>query len=611
MEASRYSRGGTMRIRWAAFIIAFATSITAALTPSAAVADDGFLTTSCNDKGVVPAPADQKDVNGQLITPRAADGKKPVPVILVHGWNGAADNFTKPINLFADGGDGGSGVQLPYSFIGQLQSVAGLAVYTFDYSAYSDRWVTDTTVGPRLAQAIECLTDHYGTKAQIVAHSMGGLATRFALGQNDSTGQKISNRVSGVSTFGTPNTGSEVATAAAHALGLDRSKPPSLASGVTLAGWLLAKICGRQITSGTQSMTPPCNQMPSWAAGMDSDAARAMRVGSSQLAALPAWPKGVPVTAIDGATSIHGVTLFGVGDSDTGIPVGDLIVPSSSATAGSTSAKELTCGYSLVATNVSALFVKSTGSKLITNGPISSLMGDNPCYHANLLRTINGTNFAAAAVRSAARDPKPLYSATDEKTYSGSALDISYSFTYPAGWSVSGPQNELTISNGAGDKMVSIQVMETWDADAIPLKSFVAAQSTAYGGFMVQPYKGPGGCASCTAHIASKVVDARTTIDPAHALSQDAATAFGWPLPVMVSTVISWEQAPEPTVDPRFLGRAAVPVESGVRSPSGDSKRVVLIGSANYFSSVDAAKAWMGSPEHAQVEKLLASFRVR
>jgi triacylglycerol esterase/lipase EstA (alpha/beta hydrolase family) len=169
------------------------------------------------DRGVTPAAADQKDSNGQLIVPKTAEGKKSVPVILVHGWNGAASTFTSPIDLFADTGDGGEGVKIPFSFIGQLQKTAGLAVYTFDYSELSNRWVTDPGIGPRLAQAIECLTDHYGTKAQIVAHSMGGLATRYALSQNDAGGSRISNRVSGVSTFGTPNTGSEIAAAVAAA----------------------------------------------------------------------------------------------------------------------------------------------------------------------------------------------------------------------------------------------------------------------------------------------------------------------------------------------------------------------------------------------------------
>ncbi|MDP9905598.1 NPCBM/NEW2 domain-containing protein [Arthrobacter bambusae] len=403
-----------MRSRWVGILVALTLVGAAVLAPNSAIAGDDFLTTACNANGVAPAAADQKDVNGQPIVPRAADGKKSVPVILVHGFDGGADVFSKPINLFADGGDGGDGVQIPFSFIGQLQKTPGLAVYTFDYSEYSNRWVTDSNIGPRLAQAIECLTNHYGTKAQIVAHSMGGLATRYALDQNDSTGVKISSRVSGVSTFGTPNTGSEIATAVSDALGLNSSTPPPSASvlgGVRLDGWLLASICGRQITAGKDSLTPPCNQIPSWAAGaigLDSDAGRAMRVGSPQLAALPAWPTGIPVTAIDGSTLIHGITLFGVGSPDNGIDAGDIIVPSSSAAFGGTSTKELSCGYALLATNLSGLVVKSMGTKLVTNGPITGLMGDNPCFHGNLLRTINGTNVAADAVRAAAKNPQPI-----------------------------------------------------------------------------------------------------------------------------------------------------------------------------------------------------------
>jgi pimeloyl-ACP methyl ester carboxylesterase len=378
------------------------------------MAEDSFLTTDCAQAGVIPAAADQKDSNGQPIVPKAAEGKKSVPVILVHGWNGAANTFSSPISLFADSGDGGDGIKIPFSFIGRLQKTPGLAVYTFDYSAYSNRWVDDANIGPKLAQAIECLTNHYGTKAQIVAHSMGGLATRYALDQNDSGGAKMSTRVSGVSTFGTPNTGSEIATAVAGALGLNNSAPPSGDNALRVAGWLLAKICGRQITAGTKTLTAPCSLLPSWAAGLDSDAATAMRVGSAQLAALPTWPSGITVTAIDGKTMIHGISLFGAVGPASGLDAGDMIVPVSSATAGSTTTKELNCGYAIRAQDkTSKLLLKSVGMSMVVDGPIDTILGENPCYHTNLLRTINGTNVAAAAVRAAASDPQPVASTSE------------------------------------------------------------------------------------------------------------------------------------------------------------------------------------------------------
>lgn len=355
---------------------------------------------------VVPAPANEKDTAGNPITPRPLEGKRSVPVILVHGWNGAPDTFTHPIDLFADGGDGGDGMRIPFSITGQLQNIPGLAVYDFDYSQYSDRWVTDEHIGPKLASAIKCLTDHYGTKAEIIAHSMGGLAARFALAQ-DVSGSPIRDRVSAVATLGTPNTGSVVATVASIALNT-ATRQKGLVGDAAIAVWLFTQVCGREITKSTKNLPPPCSNVPAWAAGFDSDAARAMHVGSVELAALPQWPPNIPVTAVQGSIMLRGLSLFGAGDISGGFNDGDFIVTNSSASAFSTTIKDETCGYSL-----SAVFDKSDtrvdatrdGVAPLRNGSLSLLTGPtNPCFHANLLRTINGTNVAVGAIKAAAEN---------------------------------------------------------------------------------------------------------------------------------------------------------------------------------------------------------------
>jgi triacylglycerol lipase len=357
---------------------------------------------------VVPAPANEKDTAGNLITPRPLEGKRSVPVILVHGWNGAPDTFTHPIDLFADGGDGGAGTRIPFSITGQLQKIPGLAVYDFDYSQYSDRWVTDDHIGPKLASAIKCLTDHYRTKAEIIAHSMGGLATRYALAQ-DLSGTPIRDRVSAVATLGTPNTGSVVATVASIALNV-AARQKGLVGDAAIAVWLFTQVCGREITKSTTNLPPPCSNVPRWAAGFDSDAARAMHVGSPELAALPQWPPNVPVTAIQGSIMLRGLSLFGAGDISGGFNDGDFIVTNSSASAFSTTVKDETCGYSLA-----AVFDKSdtridatrADAGTLRNGAASLgvLTGPtNPCFHGNLLRTINGTNVAVGAIKAAAEN---------------------------------------------------------------------------------------------------------------------------------------------------------------------------------------------------------------
>lgn len=410
----------TFRINKLVTAIAACAAVLALAEPVAAATQTGtsraaFPAAICD--GVSPAPAKDKDSSGKLITPQPIDGKRSVPVILVHGWNGNTDTFTHPIDLFADGGDGGDGVKNPFSITGELQNIRGLAVYDFDYSQYSDRWVTDGHIGPRLAAAVKCLTDYYGTKAEIIAHSMGGLASRYALGQTVS-GTRISDRVSAVATFGTPNTGSAVATIASAALNKAEKGAMKAAeafgdnriSDAVVGAWLVTQVCGREITKSTKDLKPPCSNLPAWAAGFDSDAARAMHVGSPELAALPRWPAGIPITAIQGSIMLRGVSLFGAGDLSGGFNDGDFIVTNSSASAFSTTSKDESCGYSL-----SAVFQKSDtrveatplSGGALKNGKLSigALTGpDNPCFHGNLLWTINGTNVAVNAIKASAQN---------------------------------------------------------------------------------------------------------------------------------------------------------------------------------------------------------------
>ncbi|WP_284982340.1 hypothetical protein [Arthrobacter sp. efr-133-TYG-118] len=346
---------------------------------------------------------------------KPVDGKRPVPVILVHGWNGSTGTFTQPIDLFADGGDGGDGVKLPFSLTGQLENIPGLAIYNFDYSQYSNRWVNDSNIGPRLASAIECLTDFYGTKAEIIAHSMGGLAARFALDQKATKGPAIKDRVSQVVTFGTPNTGSAVAALAAKAIANGAASNltrPNVASGVALAAWIITYICGRQMTHSTTDLTFPCDNLPSFITGFDSDAGQALRSGSPQLQALAAWPSTVHVTAVEGSTMFRGISLFGAGTDGPGINGGDVIVANDSASAGSGTVKDESCGFALAAgADGGDTFLQAFGPTLgaVKDGFIGHVFGKtNPCFHMNLLRTINGTNAAVGAVKPEAANASPI-----------------------------------------------------------------------------------------------------------------------------------------------------------------------------------------------------------
>lgn len=406
---------------------------TAPSTPPAAPGAP-FPAQVCSEDGVSPAPATERESGGQPIVPKPVDGQRPVPVIMVHGWNGDPTTFTQPIGLFADGGSGGDGIKLSFSIVGQLQRIPGLAVYTFDYSRYSNRWVTDGNIGPRLASAIECLTNYYGTKAQIIAHSMGGLATRFALGQSSASGPQVSERVGSVVTFGTPNTGSAVATLAAGALdksALSSLIEPNLANGAAAAAWIYTSVCGRKMTDDTAAANKfPCKVPDALGgraiAGFDSDAARAMHVGSAELKALAPWPGGVRVTAVQGSTMLKGISLFGANTSKDGLNAGDVIVAKDSATAGASTSKEESCGYALVARNVVGDTIMGAikvdmGASQDGWATLGNLIGGaNPCFHSNLLRTINGTNAAVNEIKAVAKDAEPV--AGVKGTYSDRSL---------------------------------------------------------------------------------------------------------------------------------------------------------------------------------------------
>lgn len=396
----------TLAILASTYVVAPMAAAETAAPSSPAVGS--FPVQECSEFGVTPAPDKDKDSRGQPIVSEPAEGKMPIPVILIHGWNGSATGtFSQPIDLFADGGDGDS-VKLPFSLTGQLQNIPGLAVYNFDYSEYSNRWVTDRNIGPRLASAIECLTDIYGTKAQIIAHSMGGLATRYALDQSATKGPAIKERVGEVVTFGTPNTGSAIAAFVAKAVqsgaASNLTRPPNAVSGIALTAWIINYICGRQITKSTTApRTFPCDRLPDWAVGFASDAGEALREGSPQLQALAGWPTGIHVTAVQGSTMLRGISLFGAGTTAEGVNGGDVIVGNASASAGSSATKDQACGYALAVRTVagdSIMEAVGMGLGATKDGSVNHIIdATNPCFHANLLRTINGTNVAVNAIR--------------------------------------------------------------------------------------------------------------------------------------------------------------------------------------------------------------------
>ncbi|MGN6472922.1 MAG: esterase/lipase family protein, partial [Mycobacteriales bacterium] len=234
----------------------------------------------------------------------------PVPqaarhvVVLVHGWDGAPGNW----------GLAGS----PASTDGYLAQQLG-TTYTFLRFSYQDvdaQWAADPRISQCLAsylvRAASASADH---KVVVVAHSMGGIATLFAMtdGPQASAARRA---VAGMVTLSTPYTGSPWGDTAAA----------SFISAATLHGSLLDVI--HAITDHTPAAVL-------WQSDPLPSGARCLAPPSRQprdCARVPPVPNGMPVAAYGGRAQIER-TFFGhvVATEDVG---GDGIVPLDSATIG-------------------------------------------------------------------------------------------------------------------------------------------------------------------------------------------------------------------------------------------------------------------------------------
>ncbi|MGP7813708.1 esterase/lipase family protein [Glutamicibacter soli] len=355
---------------------------------------------TCNVPGLDYAPVldtdDQNDGADLTLAPNAAGFY--VPVIYVHGWVSTSKNvagkgvFSTVPDLAAK--RAGGTPKLLRSLIGNVQDLPGAAVFTFDYQQYAARWVTDKNIGPALGQAISCLHDNSGQKVIVVGHSMGGLATRQAFSEVDGLDDKVSQ----VITFGTPNTGSVIAAAAATALTGASIIPGLTGEGVVLLRAWLAH-CGR---ASSQNMLEPgtlCfNLLPPALTAFDSEAAKALRSGSAELKELADWPDGVPVHALSGDMrfDVAGTGFFGWKKKES-FSMGDGVVTVGSAIDGAADSKKATCTYDLEpAANIrdgfATNFWKVKTYDEVSRNSVDLFTEAWPCFHSNLMRETSLAN---------------------------------------------------------------------------------------------------------------------------------------------------------------------------------------------------------------------------
>lgn len=183
-------------------------------------------------------------------------GKK-VSVLLVHGWNADPSIWGKTTDTQSL-----RGLNLP-----------NVKVSTFSYAKYALHWVSHPAIGSALSQKINCLaraSKKAGGKGKvvIVAHSMGGLATKRALALGGA-----GKYVDLVITMGTPYEGSRLSDYADN---------------------LLKTACERAGIPAQKCYT---------------GAFGGMHVGSKPLKALPKWPKHTAVLALASDISINNAPI--------------------------------------------------------------------------------------------------------------------------------------------------------------------------------------------------------------------------------------------------------------------------------------------------------------
>jgi pimeloyl-ACP methyl ester carboxylesterase len=245
-----------------------------------------------------------------LDAPRRCDGAVRAPesenasraataVLFVHGFTGSPGDFRRT----RDGQP---------SMVESVARMPGVAAYTFDYSAASTQWVTNLAIGPALAKAIVCLAARTGKRIVVVAHSMGGLATRFAQGVVID-GQPVANSVQRVVTIGTPTEG---------VILLSFTQDDVAQTIVQALVDAASEACGKKTRKEHLRL---CELLDA----ANAPAVSAMAPGSADLRRLPPWNSRLAIAPIAADLRLR-VSVLGLG---TTLSLGDIVATVDSATA--------------------------------------------------------------------------------------------------------------------------------------------------------------------------------------------------------------------------------------------------------------------------------------
>jgi len=246
------------------------------------------------------SPRPPNRCEGAKLAQESARPRRAVPVLFVHGFFGAPNDFRRE----RDGRP---------SMLSTVAGIEGAAVYTFDYSEHSSEWVTHQAIGPRLARSIRCLVRAFDQEVVVVAHSMGGLATRLAQGQVIDE-RAVANDLAEVITIGTPARGVLLLTYTG-----DSVTAKIIQTLLNGAGELCAD------PSEARTHERLCELLDA----ANAPATTAMAPDAGALDALPPWGGDVTVAPIAADLRLR-ISAFGVG---TTVSIGDVVATVHSATA--------------------------------------------------------------------------------------------------------------------------------------------------------------------------------------------------------------------------------------------------------------------------------------
>jgi pimeloyl-ACP methyl ester carboxylesterase len=267
-----------------------------------------------------------------------------VPVLFVHGINSGPSMWDAEVPLATE--------QEPKSVLALVEEMEGAKSYAFSYEKYGLHWVDDEHIGPALAETINCLALASGREVVVVAHSMGGLATQFALGQRDRPpgSGATRDRVATAITLGTPFRGSLLlsvfqgglagSTAVAKA---GHGWPVAVSLNALLS---LCAIKGQEDLAGGRPNECDLLAVPRSPIGSG------LMYDSQQIDDLPDWPDGeVPRQVLAGDLQVQ-VPVFIKNPfipgllklADVQVGVGDIPVTVDSATAAPSPSTPYTCG---------------------------------------------------------------------------------------------------------------------------------------------------------------------------------------------------------------------------------------------------------------------------